>query len=196
MLSFSVLSTYYLHYPLQRLLALYGRGHPLTVPPDRSDCPFLGRRPCYTGGDQLRTNQAHSRWGGRGVSIMRSPDTPPSSIRKGKEERKTVFLATATDPLAYSTHRGDSLPLLEQAPWTKKTLQGTFSAAPSAQSLAATKIPWSGLDVPHGWIILKWFKNWMADKTAAGRDTPEERRRRTPPGTSLLLQRTASGLST
>ena len=111
-------------------------------------------------GDQPRTNQIHSRWGGWGVPATHSPDTPPPSIQKGKEERKTIFLAIANDPLAYSTHRGDSLPLLQQVPWTKN-LQGTFSLVPS---FAAAKFPRSGLDVPHGWIILK-FKNWMSDET-------------------------------
>ena len=58
-----------------------GRGHPLTVPPDRSNRPFIGTTPSphcsMSTGDQPRTNHVHSRWDGRGVSAARSLDTHP-----------------------------------------------------------------------------------------------------------------------
>ena len=38
----------FMMYTLPRLLAISSHGHPLTVPPHRSNCPFLGRRPRYT----------------------------------------------------------------------------------------------------------------------------------------------------
>ena len=69
------------------------------------------------------------------------PRHTPSLNKERKEGKKSVFLATAADPLAYSTHRSDSLPLFKQASWMKKNLQSTFLAAPLAPSFAATKSP-------------------------------------------------------
>ena len=55
------------------------------------------------------------------------------------------------------------LPAPDQTGSVEEELAGHVFSCPSAPSLAAT-FPWSGLDVPHDWIILK-FENWMSDET-------------------------------
>ena len=80
-------------------------------------------------GDQPRTGSLQV--GREGCVRHAFSDTPLNKERKG---RKNSFSGYCPRPTGL-------LPLLEQALWTKKNLQGTFLAAPSAPSLAVTKSP-------------------------------------------------------
>ena len=67
--------------------------------------------------------------------ISRGQTRTPPSIRTERKKGKTIFLFTATDPLPYLNHRGDSLPLSNRR-LRVKNLQDMFSGRPGGSKLS------------------------------------------------------------
>ena len=91
-------------------------------------------------GDQLRTNQVHSRCDGRGVFATLSPHTPPPSIRKGRRKEICFSGHCHRPPGLFDLER--RLPPPTRTGYVDENdIAGPVSAAPSAPSLAVMKSP-------------------------------------------------------